>query len=97
MSLRVNADDLAAAGTTVAGHGEDLAVLLAGAADCIVAALPGWQGESASALTAAAASWSRASQVLLSRLGEHADALGVCAAEFRAEDQSGAQALNPAC
>lgn len=95
MSLRVNVDDLASAGVSVRAQGEDLAAALASAADCIVAALPGWQGQSAAALTAAAASWSRASQVLLTRLGEHAEALHIGAAEFRAQDHRGTQTLSP--
>lgn len=93
MSLGVNVEDLDAAGVSVAGHGENLAALLGGAADCIVAALPGWQGQSATALTAAVASWCRASHVLLSRLSEHADALHVSAAEWGAMDQRDANAL----
>lgn len=97
MSFKVDIEDLAAAGVSVTEYGEDLAVALASAADCMIAALPGWQGQSAAALTAAAANWSRATRALLTRLGEYAEALQIGAAEFRAQDQRGAQALDPAC
>lgn len=93
MTLRVNIDGLTAVGAAVSSHAEDLAAAVAGAADCIAAALPGWQGHSADALTSAAASWSRASQVLLTRLSEHAQGLQTSAAEFALQDQRGAQAL----
>jgi uncharacterized protein YukE len=95
MSLRVDIEGLLVAGVSVTDHGEDLAVALASAADCIVAALPGWQGQSAAALTAAAENWSRASRALLTRLGEHADALHISAAQCQTQDQHGAQALSP--
>lgn len=95
MSFRVNIEDLAASGAAVTGHADDLAAALSAAADCIIAALPGWQGQSASALTSAAAGWSRASQELLARLSEHAEALHLSAAEFWAYEQRGAQTLDP--
>lgn len=94
MSLRMSIEDLAASGLAVTSHAENLAAALAGAADCIDAALPGWQGQSAAALTAAAANWSRASQVLLARLSEHAEALHVSAAEFWDHERRSAQALD---
>ena len=94
MSLRVSIEDLAASGVAVTGHGEDLAVAHAAADGRIDAALPGWQGQSAAALAAKAATWTHDSRTLLARLSDHAQGLHTSAAEFWAHEQRSAQALN---
>lgn len=93
MSLRVSIEDLAASGTAVTGHGEDLAVAHCAADARIDAARAGWQGQSAAALTAKAAQWTSVSTALLARLSDHAQALHTSAAEFWEHEQRSAQAL----
>jgi len=94
MSLQVFIEDLAAAGVAVTGHGEDVAVAHTAADGRLDAAQPGWQGQSAAALTAKTAQWAEDSRALLARLSDHAQGLHTSAAEFWAHEQRSTQALN---
>ena len=94
MSLRVTIEDLAASGTAVTGHGEDLAVAHCASDARIDAAQPGWQGESAAALAAKVATWSQNSAALLARMRDHAHGLHTSAAQFWDHEQRSAQALD---
>lgn len=93
MSLEVTIGDLAASAMAVTSHGEDLAAAHATADGRVYAALAGWQGQSAAALAAKAAQWSRESTALLARLSFHAQGLHASAAGFWEDEQRSAQAL----
>ena len=83
----------AASGVAVTAHGEDLATRHFGADGVVAAALPGWQGQSAAAMSALADRWAAGTQALLARLRDHAAALHTSAAEFADHEQRGAAAL----
>lgn len=93
MSLRVNAEDVAASGVAVTGHGEDVAMKHAAAASRIDAAQAGWQGTSALAMTTLSELWVATTGALLTRLSDHAQALHTTARGFAAMEQRHSQAL----
>lgn len=93
MSLKVDIEDLIASGVAVGGHGEDLAMKHAGAASQVDAALPGWNGASALAMTALSEQWNVATSALLTRLSEHAQGLHSSAQRFAEMEERNRQAL----
>jgi WXG100 family type VII secretion target len=93
MSLRVNIEHLAASGTKVAGHGEDVAMKHAAAASRIDAAQAGWQGTSAMAMTAVSEQWLASTSALLTRLSDHAQGLHTSAQGFAEMEQHHSQTL----
>ncbi|MCX2929872.1 WXG100 family type VII secretion target [Mycobacterium sp. CVI_P3] len=93
MSLRVNVEDLVAAGSSVAGHGEDVAMKHAAADGRVAAAQVGWQGASARALAGLSERWTATTGALLSRLGDHALGLHASAQGFAEMEQRNSQAL----
>lgn len=93
MSLRVTIADVAASGTAVTGHGEDVAAKHASATARIDAAQQGWQGASAAALTALTEHWTATTSALLTQLSDHAQALHASANGFAEMEQRHSQAL----
>ncbi|WP_328352738.1 WXG100 family type VII secretion target [Mycobacterium sp. NBC_00419] len=93
MSLRVNIEQLAASGTAVTGHGEDVATKHAAAASRIDAAQAGWQGASAAAMELLAAQWVGTTSALVTRLSDHAQGLHTSAQGFAEMEQRNSQAL----
>ncbi|WP_167104981.1 WXG100 family type VII secretion target [Mycobacterium sp. DL592] len=93
MSLRVNIEQLAASGTAVTGHGEDVATTHAAAASRIDAAQAGWQGASAAAMALLSEQWVATTTALVTRLGDHAQALHASANGFADMEQRNSQAL----
>lgn len=93
MSLRVNIESLAASGTAVAGHGENVAMKHAAAASRIDAAQIGWQGMSALAMTALSEQWLASTSAVLARLSDHAQGLHTSAQGFAEMEQRHSQAL----
>lgn len=94
MSLRVSIEDVVASAAAVGALGEQMASAHNAADGRIDAALAGWQGRSAAALTAKAEQWAQDSRALLARLSEHAQALHTSAAELWAHERRGAHALD---
>lgn len=93
MSLRVDIESLAASGTAVAGHGEDVAMKHAAAANRIDAAQAGWQGASALAMTALSQQWLASTSAVLTRLSDHAQGLHASAQGFADMEQCHSQML----
>lgn len=93
MSLSVNIEDLAASGVTVSGHGEDVAVKHATAAGRIDAALSGWHGASALAMSALSEQWLTTTSALLTRLSDHAQGLHASAEGFAEMERRHSEAL----
>ncbi|WP_059021675.1 WXG100 family type VII secretion target [Mycobacterium sp. M26] len=93
MSLQVTIADVAASGTAVTGHGEDLAVKHAAAAGRIDAAQAGWQGTSAAAISALTEQWTATTSALLTQLSDHAQALHASANGFAEMEQRHTHAL----
>lgn len=93
MSLRVNIEQLAASGTAVNNHGEDVATKHAAAASRIDAAQAGWQGASAAAMALLSDQWVATTSALVTRLSDHAQGLHASAQGFTEMEQRNAQAL----
>ncbi|PND57125.1 hypothetical protein CRM90_13330 [Mycobacterium sp. ENV421] len=93
MSLRVNIEHLAASGTKVACHGEDVAAKHAAAASRIDAAQAGWQGASAAAVALLSEQWVTTTSALVTRLSDHAEGLHASALGFTEMEQRSSQAL----
>ena len=94
MSLEVDLGDLVASGASVSGLGEDLAAQHFAADGRIDAALPGWQGLSATAMGATAEHWTATTGALLARLCDHAQALDAAAEAFADHEHRSAAALD---
>jgi uncharacterized protein YukE len=93
MSLSVNIGDVVTSGVVVSGHGEDLATTHAAAADRIDAALTGWNGASALAMSALSEQWLTTTGALLTRLSDHAQGLHASAVAFTEMEQRNSEAL----
>lgn len=93
VSLRVKVEDLAASGAAVSGHGEDVAVKHAAAAGRIDAALAGWNGASALAMSALSEQWLTTTSALLTRLSDHAQGLHASAEGFAEMERRHSEAL----
>lgn len=93
MSLRANIEDLAASGIALSGHGEDVAVKHAAAAGRIDAALAGWNGASALAMSALSEQWLTTTSALLTRLSDHAQGLHASAEGFAEMEQRNSESL----
>ncbi len=93
MSLRVNVEDLAAAGVAVSGHGEHMAIEHAAAASRIDAAQVGWQGLSAAAMTVLSERWLATTNAQLERLRDHAQGLHASAQGFAEMEQRNSHEL----
>ncbi|CAN5315515.1 hypothetical protein BH09ACT8_BH09ACT8_52380 [soil metagenome] len=93
MTLKVNVEDLVSSGTSVANHGEDVAMKHAAADSRVETASAGWQGESAAALAAKSAAWIETTSVLLRRMSDHAQGLHASAHGFSEMESRNRQAL----
>ncbi len=90
-ALRANVEALAVSGTAVSGHGETMATAHAAADGQVSCAQAGWQGTSAAALAAKAATWTKTTGALLARLSDHAQGLHTGAAAYvEGEERSSA-------
>ena len=93
MSLQVDIGEVAASATAVIGHGEDVATAHAAAASRIDAALAGWHGASALAMSALSEHWLMTTGALLSRLSDHAQGLHASAEGFAEMELRHSEAL----
>ncbi|BBZ75759.1 hypothetical protein MANY_10960 [Mycolicibacterium anyangense] len=93
MSLSVNISDVVVSGVAVSGHGEELAMAHAAAANRIDAALTGWNGASALAMSAVCEQWLGATGALLTKLSDHAQGLHASAEAFAEMEQRNSEAL----
>lgn len=93
MSLQVTIADVAASGTAVTGHGEDLAAKHASTTARIDAAQAGWQGSSATVIEALTERWTATTSALLTQLSDHAQALHASANGFAEMEQRHTYAL----
>jgi uncharacterized protein YukE len=93
MSLRVNLEHLATSAAQVTGHGEELAISHLSADNRIAAAQVGWAGRSAEALAHRASRWAANSTALVTRIGEHANALYTAGLAFATMEAGNEQKL----
>ncbi|KDE97478.1 hypothetical protein Y900_000670 [Mycolicibacterium aromaticivorans JS19b1 = JCM 16368] len=93
MSLQVNIGDVAASAAAVVGHGEDVATAHEAAASRVDAALTGWHGASALAMSALSDQWLTTTAALLNKLSDHAQGLHASAEGFAEMEQRHSEAL----
>ncbi|WP_264001697.1 WXG100 family type VII secretion target, partial [Mycolicibacterium gadium] len=93
MSLQVNIGEVAASAAAVVGHGEDVATKHAAAAARIDAALTGWHGASAVAMSALSDQWLSTTAALCDRLSDHAQGLHASAEGFVEMEQRHSETL----
>ncbi|WP_194163432.1 WXG100 family type VII secretion target [Mycolicibacterium sp. P1-5] len=93
MSLQVNIGDVVASAAAVIGHGEDVATTHAAVASRIDAALTGWRGASALAMSALSEQWLTTTTALCTRLSAHAQGLHASAEGFAEMEQRHSEAL----
>jgi uncharacterized protein YukE len=93
VTLKVNVENLFSSGLSVTNHGEDVAMKHAAADTRIESSQGGWQGQSAMALAAKAATWMETTSALLTRMSDHAVGLHTSAHGFSEMESRSSQAL----